>query len=107
MDAMDAEAGFAEMKQRCVARAQEMLGGYEAAADGDGALGAVSLSLAEARARLIESHATLIAASIFLGRVVGDVEDNPFKQAAEEATANFLTAAEMLEATRLAVARAV
>ena len=106
MDAMDAEAAFAEMKQNCVARAQEMLGGFEAAADADGALDAVAASLASARAQLVESHAAIIAASIFLGRVVGDAKDNPFKAAAEEATGNFLTAAEMLEATRLAIAQA-
>lgn len=102
---MDAEAGFVEMKQRCVARAQEMLGAYEAAADAEGAMGAVAASLETARAQLVEAHAALIAASIFLGRIVGEVDENPFKAAAEEATGNFLTAAEMLEATRLAVAR--
>lgn len=104
---MDAEAGFAEMKQKCVERAQEMLTGFEAAADADAALTGVAASLATARAQLVEAHAAIIAGSVFLGRVVGDVKDNPFKEAAQEATANFLTAAEMLEATRLAVARTV
>lgn len=108
MDAMDAEAGFAELKAKCVERAQQLLTSYEDAGDAEAALAAVAASFPEARLRLVEAHATIIAASVFLSRAVGeDVKDNPFKDAAQEATANFLTAAEMLEATRLAVAHTV